>query len=240
MILRAPRRPSRQLASGWATPKPRAPRVDTPTSDVATAVPIEAELIFLAKNGDDQAFEAIVRQYERLVRARARGYFLQGADYEDLIQEGMIGLFKAIRDFRENGGAFRTFAELCITRQIITAIKMASRQKHLPLNSAFSLEAPRYNEDSDRTIGDTMSDRATPFDAALLQTAEVRAIMSILSKRLSTFEYSALSLWLEGRSYEAIARRFGRHAKSVDNGLWRVKCKIRRLLDSSVIPRGDL
>ena len=201
---------------------------------------IENELLSSAKDGDEQAFETIVRRYEWIVRARARSFFLQGAEYEDLIQEGMIGLFKAVRDFREDGGLFRAFADLCITRQIITAVKTASRQKHVPLNSAFSLEAPRYDGSGDRTIGDTVSDRTVPFDAALLQTAEVRAIMNALRQRLSAFEYSALTLWLEGRSYDEIAQYLGKHEKSVDNGLWRVKCKIRRLLDTGAISRGDI
>jgi RNA polymerase sporulation-specific sigma factor len=195
-------------------------------------------LVCLAKAGDNSAFELILHRYHWLVRAKARSFFLQGAEYEDLIQEGMIGLFKAVRDFRQNGSAFRAFADLCITRQIITAVKTASRQKHVPLNSALSLEAPRYDGDGDRTIGDTVGDYRAPFDITLLQTAEVRAIMVILRGHLSTFEYSALTLWLEGRSYEEIARRLGKHTKSVDNGLWRVKCKIRHLLDAGVIPRG--
>lgn len=238
MILRAPSKNIVRLEEGTTT-RATSP-ADAAVTKLATATPTELELILLAKNGNDEAFEAIVRRYEWLVRARARSFFLQGADHEDLIQEGMIGLFKAVRDFRQNGTSFRTFADLCVARQIITAIKTASRQKHLPLNSAFSLEAPRYDGDSDRTVGDTVSDRAMPFDAALLQTAEVRAIMSVLRQRLSVFEYSSLNLWLEGRSYEEIARKLGKRLKSVDNGLWRVKCKIRRLLDAGLLPRGVL
>ena len=211
------------------------------TDSLSVPVPTslsDSQLAYLARDGDNTAFELILHRYHRLVRARARSYFLLGAEYEDLIQEGMIGLFKAVRDFRQNGSAFRTFAELCITRQIITAVKTASRQKHLPLNSALSLDAPRYDGDGGRTIGDAVCDPRAPYDAALLQTAELRAVMAILRRHLSAFEYSALALWLEGNTYEEIGRRFGRHAKSVDNGLWRVKCKIRRLLDAGVIPRG--
>ena len=202
--------------------------------------PSDSDLVRLAKFGDSAAFEHILHRYQWLVRAKARSFFLQGAEYEDLIQEGMIGLFKAVRDFRQNGSAFRAFADLCITRQIITAVKTASRQKHLPLNSALSLEAPRYDGNGDRTIGDGISDHKPPFDVTLLRTAELRAIMAILRKHLSTFEYSALTLWLEGRSYDEIGHRLGRQMKSVDNGLWRVKCKIRRLLDAGVIPLGAL
>jgi RNA polymerase sporulation-specific sigma factor len=204
------------------------------------ASPSDAQLVSRAQAGEDAAFEALLRRYDWLVRAKARSFFLQGADHEDLVQEGMIGLFKAVRDFRQNGSTFRAFADLCITRQVITAVKTASRQKHVPLNSALSLEAPRYDGDGNRTIGDAVGDQRAPFDATLLETAEVRVIVGLLRKHLSAFEFSALILWLEGRSYEEIARRLGRHTKSVDNGLWRVKCKIRRLLDAGVIPRGAL
>jgi RNA polymerase sporulation-specific sigma factor len=195
----------------------------------------DLELALLARDGDNAAFELILHRYHWLVRARARSYFLLGADYEDLLQEGMIGLFKAVRDFRQNGSPFEAFAGLCITRQIITAVKTASRQKHVPLNSALSLEAARFDGDGGRTIGDAVCDPRAPFDAALMQTAELRAIMAVLRRHLSVFEYSALSLWLEGRSYEEIGHRLGKRTKSVDNGLWRVKCKIRRLLNAGAI-----
>lgn len=211
------------------------------TDSLAALVPTllpDSELVCLAKAGDNTAFELILHRYHWLVRARARSFFLQGAEYEDVIQEGMIGLLKAVRDFRQNGSGFRSFADLCVTRQIITAVKTASRQKHIPLNSALSLEAPRYDRDGDRTVGDAVGDHRVPFDTTLLQTVEVRAILNILRKRLSAFEYSALTLWLEGSSYEEIGHRLGKDSKAVDNGLWRVKCKIRRLLDAGVIPRG--
>lgn len=198
----------------------------------------DVDLVSAAKAGDDGAFEAIAHRYLWLVRSRARSFFLQGADYEDLVQEGMIGLFKAVRDFRPIGSSFRTFAEVCITRQIITAVKTASRQKHTPLNEAFSLETRRYDQDSDRTLGDTLSDRSAPFDAALLETQELQATLGTLRQRLSSFEYRALILWLQGHSYDQIARRLRKQIKSVDNGLWRVKCKIRRLLDDGLIAQG--
>lgn len=178
----------------------------------------------------------LLRRYEWLVRSRARSYFLRGADYEDLIQEGVIGLFKAVRDFHNGGSSFRTFAEICVTRQIITAVKTASRQKHVPLNSASSLDAPAHDKEGGRTVSEMIGDRSTPFDLALMQTAEVQAIMSVLREHLSPFEYRTLSLWLEGRPFVEIAHRLGKHTKAVDNGIWRVKCKIRRLLDAGVIP----
>jgi RNA polymerase sporulation-specific sigma factor len=199
----------------------------------------DEHLVAVARDGHEQATEAIFRRYEWLVRSRARAFFLQGAEYDDLIQEGMIGLYKAVRDFQVNSASFRSFAELCVTRQIITAVKTASRQKHVPLNSAFSLDAPRYQDDGDRTMCDTIHDSAVGFDATLLQNAEVQVILQILRKRLSIFEYRALRLWLEGLSYDEIARNLRKHVKSVDNGLWRVKCKIRRLLKSGVIPKSE-
>jgi RNA polymerase sporulation-specific sigma factor len=178
----------------------------------------------------------LLRRYDWLVRARARRFFLQGAEYEDLVQEGMIGLFKAVRDFREESGSFRAFADLCITRQIITAVKTASRLKHLPLNSSFSLEAPRYDGEDSRTLGETLCGPAAPLDAGWLEEQEIKTIIEILRRQLSSFEFNALMLWLDGRPYDEIARRLGKHTKSVDNGLWRVKCKIRRLLARGMIP----
>lgn len=189
-----------------------------------------------AKAGDPVAFELLLRRYDWLVRARARRFFLQGAEYEDLVQEGMIGLFKAVRDFREESGSFRAFADLCIVRQIITAVKTASRLKHLPLNSSFSLEAPRYDGEDGRTLGETLGGSAAPLDAGWLEEQEIKAVIEILRHHLSPFEFSALMLWLDGRSYDEIARRLGKHTKSVDNGLWRVKCKVRRLLARGMIP----
>lgn len=213
--------------------------VQTPGRALAPAwITEETALVALARAGDAEAFEVLVRRYEWLVRSRARRFFLQGAEYEDLVQEGLIGLFKAVRDFREDSGTFRAFADLCISRQIITAVKTASRLKHYPLNSAFSLEAPRYDDEGGRTLGDTIGDRVEPLDAGWLEEEEVKVILAILRRHLSSFEFKILMLWLEGRSYEEIARRQGKHVKSVDNGLWRVKCKIRRLLTESVLPSG--
>ena len=232
-----PRKAADSLASekavGWYVSASLTSSARTRTSDSSS----DAELVAAAKAGDDDAFDAIAHLYGWLVRARARRFFLQGADYEDLVQEGMIGLFKAVRDFRENGSTFRAFAELCITRQVITAVKTASRQKHTPLNGAFSLESLQFGGDSGRTLGDTLGDRSAPFDATLLRTETIQAILDVLRQRLSLFEYRALILWLQGRSYSEIGRRLGKGVKSIDNGLWRVKCKIRRLLDEGMIPR---
>jgi RNA polymerase sporulation-specific sigma factor len=196
----------------------------------------ETDLIHSARAGDDTAFELLLRRHDKLVRTRARAFFLQGAEYEDLVQEGMIGLFKAVRDYREDAGSFRAFADLCITRQIITAVKTASRLKHAPLNFAHSLDSPRYDERDDRTLGDSISSPMPPPDTEWLRSYEVKAILDVLRRHLSPFEYRVLTLWLGGGRYEEIARRLGRHTKSVDNGLWRVKCKIRRLLDAKALP----
>lgn len=198
----------------------------------------DQDLLVSAKNGDETAFEMLLRRYEPLVRSRARSFFLQGADNDDIIQEGMIGFFKAVRDFDFGGSSFRTFANICVTRQIITAVKMASRQKHEPLNCAFSLNAPAQHNDSEQTVSDKVGDRSMAFDVALVQTAEVKAIMSVLRRYLSTFEYRTLLLWLEGRPFVEIAHKLQKRIKSVDNGIWRVKCKIRRLLQAGIIPPG--
>lgn len=196
----------------------------------------DSDLVVAAREGDSVAFELLLRRYEWLVRTRARRFFLQGAEYEDLIQEGMIGLCKAVRDFREESGSFRGFAELCVTRQIITAVKTASRLKHNPLNSSFSLEAPRYDNEGGRTLGDTLGSPDVPFEAGLMEDQDVKAIIETLQHYLSRFEFGILMLWLEGRSYQEIGRRLGKHRKSVDNGLWRVKCKIKRLLAQGALP----
>jgi RNA polymerase sporulation-specific sigma factor len=195
----------------------------------------DSDLVRAARAGDDTAFELLLRRYDHVVRMRARRYFLQGAEYEDLVQEGMIGLFKAVRDYREGTSAFRTFADLCITRQIITAIKAASRLKHTPLNGALSLEAPRYDEEG-RTLGDTLGTPGLPPDLAWLRSQEVARVLQVLRRHLSPFEFKVLMLWLDGQSYEEVACGLGRHTKSVDNALWRVKCKVRRLLASGKLP----
>ncbi len=194
------------------------------------------DLVVAAREGDSVAFELLLRRYEWLVRTRARRFFLQGAEYEDLIQEGMIGLCKAVRDFREESSSFRGFAELCVTRQIITAVKTASRLKHHPLNSSFSLEAPRYGYEGGWTLGDTLGSPGVPFETELMADQDVKAIIETLQRYLSRFEFSILMLWLKGRSYQEIGRRLGKHGKSVDNGLWRVKCKIKRLLAQRALP----
>lgn len=215
------------------------PLSESPATIHSASLPSDAYLLATAKAGDENAFEVLLQRYMWLVRAKARGYFLQGAEYEDLIQEGVIGLFKAVRDFRGDSAVFRAFADLCIARQIITAVKSASRQKHVPLNSALSFEAPSYKLSGDLKIRDVLGDNAAPFESVLLQSGEVKSMLRILQDRLSRFEYRILLLWLEGCAYEEIARRFRKSIKSVDDGLWRVKCKMRRMLAEGILSEGD-
>lgn len=186
-----------------------------------------------AKDGDTDALEYLIRKYKNFVRAKARSYFLIGADREDIIQEGMIGLYKAIRDYRSDKlASFRVFAELCITRQIITAIKTATRQKHIPLNSYVSLNKPIYDEESDRTLLDVISGhKITDPEELVISREELIHIEETIGEILSRLEWNVLTLYLQGRSYQEIAYDLDRHVKSIDNALQRVKKKLERYLE---------
>ena len=155
-----------------------------------------------------------------------------GGDKEDLIQEGMIGMYKAIRDFRSDKlSSFRAFAELCITRQIITAIKTATRQKHIPLNSYVSLNKPIYDEDSDRTLLDVITgNKVTDPEELIISREEFTEIETKMGELLSSLEWKVLMYYLEGKSYQEIAEDLGRHVKSIDNALQRVKRKLEKYL----------
>jgi len=179
------------------------------------------------------ALEYLINKYKNFVRAKARSYFLIGADREDIIQEGMIGLYKAIRDFRvEKLTSFRAFAELCITRQIITAIKTATRQKHIPLNSYVSLNKPIYDEESDRTLLDILSGtKVSDPEELVISQEEFNAIEKKMGEFLSELEWQVLNYYLEGKSYQEIADELDRHVKSIDNALQRVKRKLERYLE---------
>jgi RNA polymerase sporulation-specific sigma factor len=161
-----------------------------------------------------------------------------GADREDIIQEGMIGLYKAIRDFRSDKlASFRAFAELCITRQIITAIKTATRQKHIPLNSYISLNKPIYEEDSERTLLDVISNaRVSDPEEMVINREELGDIEEKMGEILSDLEWKVLMAYLDGRSYQEIAVDLKRHVKSIDNALQRVKRKLERYLDGRLVP----
>jgi RNA polymerase sporulation-specific sigma factor len=167
------------------------------------------------KMENDIALEYLIKKYRNFVKAKARSYFLIGADREDIIQEGMIGLYKAIRDFKgDKLSSFRAFAELCITRQIITAIKTATRQKHIPLNSYVSLNKPIYDEDSDRTLLDILSGtKVTDPEELMINREEYNDIEFKIGEILSDLEWRVLMLYLEGKSYQEIAVELKRHVK---------------------------
>ncbi len=195
---------------------------------------LDEQIIESARLGDEQALEYLIYKYRHFVRAKARSYFLIGADREDIIQEGMIGLFKAIRDFRDDKlSSFRAFAELCVTRQIITAIKTATRQKHIPLNSYVSLNKPIYEEDSDRTLMDVISGTkvANP-EEMVISREEFLDIENKMNNILSDLEWKVLMSYLDGKSYQEIAVDLDRHIKSIDNALQRVKRKLEKYLSS--------
>ena len=189
----------------------------------------ENDLIVAAQGGDEGATSALCCKYRNLVRCKARSYFLAGAERDDVLQEGMIGLCKAIRDYRpDRQASFRSFAELCVRRQLITAIKTASRQKHSPLNSYVSLQRPAMmGEDGDRTLSDILATKAVSDPAQLVISEwEANSIKQGFTGALSTFETEVLGLYVNGCSYAQIGERLGRHAKAVDNALQRVKRKV--------------
>lgn len=195
---------------------------------------MDEEIVELARAGSTVAQEYLINKYRNFVRAKARSYFLIGADREDIIQEGMIGLYKAIRDFKSDKlSSFRAFAELCVTRQIITAIKTATRQKHIPLNSYVSLNKPIYDEDSDRTLLDVISgSKITDPEELIISQEEFGDIEDKMGEILSDLEWRVLMSYLDGRSYQEIAADLNRHVKSIDNALQRVKRKLERYLDN--------
>ena len=188
----------------------------------------DEELIYLANQGDLLAEECLINKYKKLVKIKARSYFLIGADTEDIIQEGMIGLYKAVRNYQfKKLSSFKVFAELCITRQIITAIKSATRQKHIPLNSYISLNRPIYNEDSDRTLLDIVDNISINDPQDLFLNGEKLNNLKVkIKKILSDLERDVLESYLDAKSYQEIAADLGRHVKSIDNALQRIKRKL--------------
>lgn len=199
----------------------------------------DEDIVAEAQQGNNaHAQDYLLHKYKNFVRAKARSYFLIGAEREDIIQEGMIGLYKAIRDFKNDKQAsFRAFAELCVTRQIITAIKTATRQKHIPLNSYVSLNKPIYEEDSDRTLLDVISGIkvANPEDM-VISREEFDDIENKMNDILSDLEWQVLMSYLDGKSYQEIALELNRHVKSIDNALQRVK----RKLEKYVVNTGEI
>jgi len=193
----------------------------------------DEDVVEEVRAGSSEALEHLINKYRNFVRAKARSYFLIGADREDIVQEGMIGLYKSIRDFRgDKLASFKAFAELCITRQIITAIKTATRQKHIPLNSYVSLDKPIYDEDSDRTLLDIIcGSRTADPEELIINQEEFSGLEDKMGEILSDLERRVLMLYLDGRSYQEIAVDLDRHVKSIDNALQRVKRKLERYLE---------
>ncbi len=191
------------------------------------------ELIEIIHEGDSRAEEILIKRYKNFVLAKSRSYFLVGAGREDIVQEGMIGLYKAVRDYRiDRLASFRAFAELCITRQIITAIKAATRQKHQPLNSYVSLNKPIYDEESDRTLLDILKGTKLNNPEELFVSKETYDLIeNQISEMLSTLEFDVLQEYLNGKSYQDIADTLDKHVKSVDNALQRVKRKLEEFLE---------
>ena len=192
----------------------------------------DEQIIELVRSGDQMAQDYLLNKYKTLVKSKARAYFLIGADREDIIQEGMIGLYKAVRDYhQEKNASFRSFADLCINRQIITAIKTANRQKHIPLNSSVSLNKQVYGSDEEETYIDFLkTEEATSPEAIFIGIENKNFILEHFSKALSSFESQVLSLYLQGRSYSRIAEITGKPEKSIDNALQRVKKKTEKFV----------
>jgi RNA polymerase sporulation-specific sigma factor len=207
-----------------------------PRTEAAALVQLtDLELVAQAQEGCADSLVALIDRYRRFARAKARGYFLVGADADDVEQEALIGIYKAARDFRpEHQASFRAFADICVTRQIITAIKTATRQKHQALNQYVSISTPRTTEDSgDRAVDELIHVHRHGADPADRVIAQERfgAMRQRLSEVLSGLEVEVLSLYVEGRSYHEIGEQLGRHVKSIDNALQRIKRKLELTLD---------
>lgn len=199
------------------------------------ALMTDEQAVAMANEQDGSlALEYILHKYKNFVRAKARSYFLIGADKEDIVQEGMIGLYKAVRDYNvEKKASFRAFAELCITRQIITAIKTATRQKHQPLNSYVSLNKPVYDEESERMLVDIIAaTKVSNPEEIFIDQEDYATMEEEIVNMLSSLENQVLTYYLHGLSYQQIAKIMGRHEKSIDNALQRAKGKIDKYLEA--------
>ncbi|MGM0470766.1 MAG: RNA polymerase sporulation sigma factor SigH [Bacillota bacterium] len=195
------------------------------------------EVVQAAQNGSQLAMEYLLKKYKNFVRNRARSYFLVGADRDDLVQEGMIGLYKAICDYKvEKLASFQSFAELCITRQLITAIKAATRQKHQPLNSYVSFDQPIYDQNSTRTLLDVLeSSELNNPENKFISYEAYQLLENNIKRMLSDLETKVLMEYLEGKTYQEIADSLDRHVKSVDNALQRIKNKLEDFLEENDI-----
>mgnify|MGYP001255151513 FL=1 len=194
---------------------------------------VDDDIVFKAKDGDEESLDKIMRKYKNFVRSKAKSYFIVGADKEDLLQEGMIGLYKAVRDYDyEKTCSFKVFADLCVTRQIITAVKTATRQKHIPLNSYISLNKPVYDEESERTLMDLIASSViSDPEQLVISQEEMKVIGAKMKEMLSPFESRVLGLYLKGYSYQQISCKIEKHVKSVDNALQRIKRKFEKFLE---------
>ena len=201
----------------------------------------EEVVVLVQKDRNELAMAHLVNKYKNFVRSKARSYFLVGADRDDIIQEGMIGLYKATRDFDyERQASFRAFAELCVTRQIITAIKTATRQKHMPLNSYISLNKPVYTEESERTLMDMIANvRVSDPEELIITREEFADIEKNMTYLLSELEWHVLLGYLDGKSYQEMAGETDRRIKSIDNALQRVKRKLEKYLEDRLINQTD-
>ena len=211
---------------------------EMPTSAAQTTIPAQKaqreledlQLALRARNGDGAALDALIRRYTGFVRLKASSYFLAGGDAEDLLQEGLIGLYKAVRDFRpDKETSFRSFAELCVTRQIITAIKTATRYKHGPLNAYVSFSQTPAGQDGEGevTLGDALpGPSVNDPSVCVISTEELQSLVFCLGTGLSKLESDALRMYLEGSSYEEMANALGCDTKTIDNALQRVKRKV--------------
>src|SRR5436309_15268244 len=200
------------------------------------------ELVARFRDGDADALTTLLERYRRFARAKARGYFLVGADFDDIEQEGMIGLYKAVRDFRpERQATFRAFAELCITRQIITAIKTATRQKHQPLNQYVSISGVRGGDDpGERSVEELLRSHHAGDPADNVVSSErMQSMRTSMSEMLSGLEVDVLKLYVEGKSYQEIGEQLGRHVKSIDNALQRIKRKLDQHLQLEAAAEAD-
>ena len=193
----------------------------------------DEELLDIIKSGDTNATDYLINKYKNIVKMIARAYFMVGADREDIIQEGMIGLYKAIRDYKpDKSTSFKAFAEICVTRQIITAIKTATRQKHIPLNTYVSLNKPIYEEESERTLLDVLAGiKISDPEELIISKEQMDYIEDKIENVLSDLELEVLTSYLDGKSYQEIACDLERHSKSIDNALQRVKRKLEKYLD---------
>ncbi len=196
----------------------------------------DEDVIGLVREGDALAQDFLLNKYKTFVKTKARAYFLIGADREDIIQEGMIGLYKAIRDYSsQKNASFRSFAELCVNRQLITAIKAAGRQKHMPLNSSVSLNKTVYDDESDDTYIDMLesAEAVTSPETIFIGIENRNSIVEHIMEALSSFEKKVLSFYLQGKTYSEIAKATGKSEKSIDNALQRVKKKTEKFMEQT-------